>query len=122
MVKCSYLRVRDKQYIFNQHIRRGHYKNKLTLTEFAAIIRSIMITLQSVCVSLVMLLLCALVLDGILTRSVWVKGSRTGLFSFRNLAHKCDREYEPRCYWSAIVFYSVAMLLLIWLLLSGSTI
>jgi len=122
MVKCSYLRVRDKQYIFIQGIRRGHYKNKLTLTEFAAIIRSIMITLQSVCVSLVMLLLCALVLDGILTRSVWVKGSRTGLFSFRNLAYKCDREYEPRCYWSAMVFYSVAMLLLIWLLLSEATI
>ena len=117
MVKCSYRRVRDKQYI-----RRGHYKNKLTVTEFAAIIRSIMITLQSVCVSLVMLLLCALVLDGIMTRSVWVKGSRTGLFSFRNLAHKCDREYEPRCYWSAMVFYSVAMLLLIWLLLSEATI
>jgi len=122
MVKCSYRRVRDKQYIFNQDIRRGHYKNKLTVTEFAAIIRSIMITLQSVFVSLVMLLLCALVLDGILTRSVWVKGSRTGLFSFRNLAHKCDREYEPRCYWPAMVFYCVAMLLLIWLLLSGSTI
>jgi hypothetical protein len=122
MVKFSHLRVRDKQYIFNQHIRGGHYKNKLTVTEFAAIMRSIMITLQSVFVSLVMLLLCALVLDGIMTRSVWVKGSRTGLFSFRNLAYKCDREYEPRCYWSAMVFYGVAMLLLIWLLLSEATI
>ena len=117
MVKFSHLRVRDKQYI-----RGEHYKNKLTVTEFAAIMRSIMITLQSVFVSLVMLLLCALVLDGIMTRSVWVKGSRTGLFSFRNLAYKCEREYEPRCYWSAMVFYSVAMLLLIWLLLSEATI
>jgi len=122
MLKFSHLRVRDKQYIFNQHIRGKHYKNKSTATEFAAIIRSIMITLQSVFVSLVMLLLCALVLDGIMTRSVWVKGSRTGVFSFRNLAHKCDREYEPRCYWSAMVFYSVAMLLLIWLLFSEATI
>ena len=122
MLKFSHLRVRDKQYIFNQHIRGKHYKNKSTVTEFAAIIRSIMITLQSVFVSLVMLLLCALVLDGIMTRSVWVKGSRTGVFSFRNLAHKCDREYEPRCYWSAMVFYSVAMLLLIWLLFSEATI
>jgi hypothetical protein len=81
-----------------------------------------MITLQSVFVGLVILLLCALVLDGIYTRSVWVKGSRTGLFSFRNLAHKCERDYAPRCYWSAMVFYCAAMLLLIWLLLSGSTI
>ena len=78
-----------------------------------------MITLQTVFVSLVILLLCALVLDGILTRSVWVKGSRSGLFSFRNLAHKCFREDEPRCFWSAMVFYSAAMLLLIWLLLSA---
>jgi len=79
-----------------------------------------MITLQSVFVGLVILLLCTLLLAGILTRSVWVKGSRTGLFSFRDLAHKCDRADEPRCYWSAMVFYAVAMLLLVWLLLTES--
>jgi hypothetical protein len=78
-----------------------------------------MITLQSVFVVLVILLLCGLVLDGLLTRSVWVKGSRTRIFGFRNMAHKRGREDEPRSYWFAMVFYSVAMLLLIWLLMSG---
>jgi len=57
-----------------------------------------MITLQSVFVVIVMLLLCGLVLDGLLTRSVWVKGSRSGIFSFRNMAHKRGREDEPRSY------------------------
>lgn len=79
-----------------------------------------MITLQSAFVGIVIVLLCALVLDGILTHSVWVKGSRTGLFSFRNVAHKRAREDEPHSYWFALIFYSVAMLLLIWLLMSGS--
>ena len=79
-----------------------------------------MITLESVFVVLVMLLLFGLVLDGPLTRSVWVKGSRSGIFSFRNMALKRGREDEPRPYWFAMVFYSVAMLLLIWLLMSGT--
>jgi len=79
-----------------------------------------MITLQSVFVALVILLLFGLVLNGLLTRSVWVKGSRTGVFSFRNMAHKRGREDEPNSYWFAMIFYSVAVLLLIWLLMSGS--
>jgi ABC-type branched-subunit amino acid transport system permease subunit len=78
-----------------------------------------MITLQSVFVALVILLLFGLVLDGLLTRSVWVKGGRNGIFSLRNPAHKCAREDEPYSYWFAMIFYSVAMLLLIWLLISG---
>lgn len=80
-----------------------------------------MITLQSVFVVLVILLLFGLVLNGLMTRSVWVKGSRAGIFSFRNMAHKRGREDEPRCYWFAMIFYSVAMLLLIWLLMSGQS-
>ena len=79
-----------------------------------------MITLQSLFVILVILLLCYLVADGLLTRSVWVKGSRKSPFSFRQWAYKCDREYEPRCYWFAMAFYSAAILLSLWLLLSGA--
>ena len=79
-----------------------------------------MLTLQSLFVVLVILLLCYLVVDGLLTRSVWVKGSRRGLFSFRQWGHKCGRDDDPRSYWFAMIFYAVAMLLSIWLLLSGS--
>jgi hypothetical protein len=85
-----------------------------------ALIDTIMIILQSVFVVLVILLLFGLILDGLMTHSVWVKGSRTGNFSFRNMAHKRGREDEPGSYWFAMIFYSVAMLFLIWLLISGS--
>lgn len=78
-----------------------------------------MITLQSLFIVLVILLLCYLVIDGLLTRSIWVKGGRKRPFSFRQWAHKCGREDEPRSYWFAMVFYAVAILLSIWLLLSG---
>ena len=78
-----------------------------------------MITLQSLFVVLVILLLCFLVVDGLLTHSVWVKGSRRGPFSFRHWAHKSGRADEPNSYWFAMVFYAVAILLLAWLLLSG---
>ncbi len=77
-----------------------------------------MITLQSLFIVLVILLLCYLVVDGLLTRSVWVKGGRKRPFSFRHWAHKCGREDEPRVYWFAMIFYAVAILLSIWLLLS----
>jgi hypothetical protein len=43
-----------------------------------ALIDNIMIILQSVFVVLVILLLFGLILDGLMTHSVWVKGSRTG--------------------------------------------
>jgi hypothetical protein len=78
-----------------------------------------MITLQPLFVILVILLLCYLVVDGLSTRSIWVKGGRKRPFSFQQWAYKCDREDEPHSYWFAMVFYSVAILLLIWLLLSG---
>jgi len=75
-----------------------------------------MLTLQSFFVVLVILLLCYLIVDGLLTRSVWVKGGRKMPFSFRQWAHKCGREDEPRCYWFVMGFYAVATLLLICLL------
>jgi hypothetical protein len=77
-----------------------------------------MITLQSLFIILVILLLCYLVVDGLLTRSVWVKGGRKRPFSFRQWAHKCERADEPRSYWFVLGFYAVATLLLIWLLLA----
>ncbi|MCP4878215.1 MAG: hypothetical protein GY896_22410 [Gammaproteobacteria bacterium] len=75
-------------------------------------------TLESFFVVLVMLVLCYLVVNGFLTGSVWVKGNRRGIVSFREWAHKRGREDEPGPYWFAMVFYSVAVLCLIWLLTS----
>ncbi len=73
-------------------------------------------TLQSIFIVLVILVLCYLVANGLSTRSVWVKGSRRGIVSFREWAHKRSRDDEPRSYWFAIGFYSVALLCLVWLL------
>lgn len=73
-------------------------------------------TLQSSFIVLVILALCYLVADGLLTRSVWVKGSRRGLVSFREWAHKRGRDDEPRSYWFAIGFYIVALFCLVLLL------
>ena len=76
-------------------------------------------TLQTLFVTLVLLILCYLVADGLLTRSVWVKGAREGAFSFRHWAHKRSREDEPQSYWFVIAFYSASILMLLWLLISG---
>ncbi|NND40094.1 MAG: hypothetical protein HKO06_10905 [Pseudomonadales bacterium] len=73
-------------------------------------------TLQSIFIVLVILVLCYLVANGLLTRSVWVKGSRRGIVSFREVAHKRNRDDEPRSYWFAMGFYSVVLLCLAWLL------
>ena len=73
-------------------------------------------TLQSIFIVLVILVLCYLVANGLSTRSVWVKGNRRGIVSFREWAHKRSRDDEPRSYWFAIGFYSVALLCLVWLL------
>jgi len=77
-------------------------------------------TLESFFVTLVILILGYLIANGLFTRSVWVKGNRRGLVSFREWAHKCGRDDEPRCYWFAMTFYSVALLCLIWLLVSSA--
>jgi len=72
--------------------------------------------LQSIFILLVILVLCYLVANGLLTRSVWVKGNRRGIVSFREWGHKRSRDDEPRSYWFAMGFYSVALLCLAWLL------
>jgi hypothetical protein len=66
---------------------------------------------------LVILTLAALLVDGLLTRAVWVKGARNGLFSFRHWGHKCERDEEPWPYWFAMSFYALALLCLCGLLL-----
>ncbi len=75
-------------------------------------------TLQSLFITLVIIILCYLVANGFLTRSVWVKGNRRGLVSFREWAHKRDRDEESQSYWFAMIFYSVVLLCLVWLLAS----
>ena len=77
-----------------------------------------MLTLQTLFIILVTLILCYLVVEGLLTRAVWVKGARKGAFSFRQWAHKRDRDEDPHSYWFAIIFYSASILMLLWLLLS----
>ena len=74
-------------------------------------------SIQLVFIVLVMLILAALLVDGILTRAVWVKGARNGLFSFRNWGHKCERDEEAWPYWFAMVFYGLVLLCLCGLLL-----
>ena len=68
---------------------------------------------------LVILILAGLLIDGALTRAVWVKGARNGLFSFRNWAHKRERDAEAWIYWCAMSFYALALLCLCAYLLLG---
>ncbi len=76
-------------------------------------------TIQMLFILLVILMLAYLLVDGWVTRAVWVKGARNGLFSFRNWAHKCERDYKPWPYWFAMTFYSLAIICLLGLLLAG---
>ena len=73
--------------------------------------------IQSIFIVIVMLVLLYLLIDGWISRAVWVKGARDGLFSFRHLAHRRGREDEPRLYWSAMGFYALALICLVVLLL-----
>ena len=66
---------------------------------------------------LVILILAALLIDGALTRAVWVKGARNGLFSFRHWGHKCERDEEAWPYWFAMSFYALTLICLCALLL-----
>ena len=73
--------------------------------------------IQWVVTVLVILILAGLLVDGILTRAVWVKGTRKGLFSFRHWAHKRERDEEAWIYWFAMSFYGLVLLCLCGLLL-----
>ncbi|MDH3388958.1 MAG: hypothetical protein OEN02_13750 [Gammaproteobacteria bacterium] len=78
-----------------------------------------MVTLQSFFLALVAGILVYLIADGVLTGSVWIKGARTGIVNFRKWAHKRGRDDEPFSYWFTMAFYSMALLLIVWLLVSG---
>ena len=73
--------------------------------------------IQLVITVFVILILAGLLVDGILTRAVWVKGTRKGLFSFRHWAHKRERDEEAWIYWFAMSFYALVLLCLCGLLL-----
>ena len=73
--------------------------------------------IQWVVTVLVILILAGLLVDGLLTRAVWVKGTRKGLFSFRHWAHKRERDEEAWIYWFAMSFYALVLLCLCGLLL-----
>jgi len=75
--------------------------------------------IQSAFIVIVILVLLYLLIDGWPSGTVWVKGARDGLFSFRHLAHRRGREDEPRLYWSAMGFYALALICLGGLLLFG---
>jgi hypothetical protein len=76
-------------------------------------------TLQSLFIVLVILVLAGLLIDGAINRTVWIKGARNGLFSFRHLAHRCEREEDPWSYWFAMGFYGFALICLCALLIFG---
>ena len=75
--------------------------------------------IQSFFIVAVIVLLAGLLVDGALTRAVWVKGARDGPFSFRHWAHKRDRDEDPWSYWFAMSFYGVALVCLCGYLLFG---
>lgn len=75
--------------------------------------------MQSFFISLIILILAGLLLHGLASGAVWVKGTRHGLFSFRHWAHKRYRDEDPWPYWFALGFYAVALLCLCWLLAFG---
>jgi len=68
--------------------------------------------IQTLFVVLVILLLAGLLIDGAVTRAVWVKGARDGLFSYRHWAHKRSLDEDPWPYWFAMGFYSLALICL----------
>ena len=76
-------------------------------------------TIQSAFIILVILILAGLLIDGVVTRAVWVKGARNGLFSFRHWAHRRSRDEDPWPYWFAMGFYSLALISLCGFFLFG---
>lgn len=56
-----------------------------------------------------------MVVDGLLTGSVWVRGARKGM-TFKQWAHKRDRDEEPISYW---LFMSLYIAGIVWILYLG---
>ena len=57
-----------------------------------------------------------MIVDGLVTGAVWVRGPRRG-FSFTQIAHKRSREDEPVSYWIFMGLYSLGA---VWLLYLGA--
>ena len=57
-------------------------------------------------VYLVAAILLYMVVDGLITGAVWVRGSRSG-FSLKQWAHKRSREEEPVSYWLFMSLYTI---------------
>lgn len=67
-------------------------------------------------VFLVVGILLYMVVDGLLTGEVWVRGARSG-FSLSQWAHKRCRLDEPVSYWFFMGLYTVGALWLIYLVI-----
>ena len=65
-------------------------------------------------VVLVIAILLFMVIDGLITGEVWVRGPRSG-FSLTRWAHKRSREDEPVGYWIFMSLYTAGALWLIYL-------
>lgn len=62
-------------------------------------------------------ILLFLVLNALVTGSVWVKGARSGWVNLKEFAHKRDRNDDPLYYWGHLLFYTAGILFLLYLLL-----
>ena len=67
-------------------------------------------------------ILCSLsylLIDGLLTGSVWVKGALNGRWSLSEWAHKRSRIDDPVSYWGFMSFYTLALCWLAYLKFSA---
>jgi len=66
---------------------------------------------------------CWLLLDGLLTGKVWVKGGAKDRFSrsisMHSFAHKVSREESPIVYWLNIFLYIAFIALILWVMITG---
>ena len=62
-----------------------------------------------VVVFIVAAVLLYLIVDGLITGQVWVRGARKGFVNFKQWAHKRSREEEPVSYWLFMGLYAVGI-------------
>ena len=60
-------------------------------------------------VFIVAAILLYLIVDGLITGEVWVRGARKGFVNFKQLAHKRSRAEEPISYWVFMGLYAVGI-------------
>ncbi len=69
-------------------------------------------SVQSVFFLGIIVVLAYLIVDGLTTRSVWVKGARGWGVDIHTWAQKRSRTDEPLSYWLAMSFYAASLALL----------